>query len=100
MGRVFDEADYRGRLKAAENEIGSATELKFIARGDLQGLRAEQAHRDAKINALRQARKQMLRAIDKEQADRALNGFLPESVEEIVTGPSDELVKIDGGVGK
>jgi hypothetical protein len=56
--------------------------------------------KDAKEAALRQARKHMLQAIAKVQQDNAFNGFLPTEVEEIVTGPSDNLVRVDGGVGK
>lgn len=100
MGRVFDEADYLRRLEAAQNEISTGTELRFIANADLRGLNATKAHQAAKEEALRQARKQMLAAIEAASRDQALNGALPTEVEEIVTGPSDELVKIDGGVGR
>lgn len=100
MGRVFDEADYERRLEAAQNEISTGTELRFIANADLRGLNAVKAHQDAKQAALRQARKQMLQAIEAARRDQAYNGLIPTEVEEIVTGSSDELVKIDGSVGK
>ncbi|MGY4288890.1 hypothetical protein ACVWXO_008110 [Bradyrhizobium sp. LM2.7] len=100
MGQVFDEADYRRKLEAAQNEIGTATELRFIANADLKGLNAVKAHQEAKEVALRQARKQMLQAIAAAERDQSFNGGLPTEVEEIVTGPSDQLVKVDGGVGK
>lgn len=100
MGQVFDEADYRRRLEAAQNEISTATELRFIANGDLRGLNAAKAHQEAKQAALRQARKQMLQAIEAARRDQALNGLVPTEVEEIVTGPSDELVKVDSSIGK
>lgn len=94
MGRVFDEVDYRRRLEAAQDEITTRTELRFIANGDLRGLNALKAHQEAKEAALKQARKQMMRAISDEMKDQALNGVVPTEVEEIVTGSGDELVKV------
>lgn len=100
MGQVFDEADYSRRLQAAQNEVSDSTEARFIANGDLKGLNAVKAHHAAKEVALREARKHMLQAIAKAEQDKAFTGFLPTEVEEIVTGPSDNLVRVDGGVGK
>ncbi|WLA68071.1 hypothetical protein [Bradyrhizobium diazoefficiens] len=42
----------------------------------------------------------MLRAIEAAERDLAANACCRPEVEEIVTGPSDEPVKVDGGVGK
>lgn len=100
MGQVFDGADYERRLEAAQNEISLGTELRLIASGDAKGLDALKVHQEAKMQALRLARKQMLKAIQQAERDQAYNGLVPAEVEEIVSGPSDELVRVDDGVGK
>lgn len=100
MGQVFDEADYRRRLEAARKPISTREEIGYILSSDLPGLNARKAFEDAKVAALEKAREKMLDAIERAERDHRLNGFLPTEVEEIVNGPSDELVRVDGRVRK
>ncbi|MGJ5149867.1 hypothetical protein [Bradyrhizobium sp. HKCCYLR1023] len=99
MGRVFDEADYRRRLDQAA-EMSTGEEAKLILRGLAGGvwnaeLEARKTMDRAKQEALRKARKEMIRAIRAEDDRQRQNAFLPREVEEIVTGsPGDELVKV------
>lgn len=110
MGQVFDEADYRQRLAALENsEISLGDEVSDIWSGwkglmnpfefnsDKIGNGPANARKqilEAKREALRQARKAMIHAIVKAQQDQAFNGLLPTEVEQIVTGRSDDLIKV------
>ncbi|MHC2241493.1 hypothetical protein [Bradyrhizobium elkanii] len=96
MGKVFDEADYQRKLDAARNGISTREEARFVITGDLAGLNARKAFQDAKERALMKARKEMLDRINQEQQDHALNDLVPTEVEEIVTGPHDEIVSVDG----
>jgi hypothetical protein len=63
--------------------------------GDSFGpLNARKAILEAKQNELIKARRALLKAIRAEN-DRVRNGaIIPIDVQEIVTGPSDELVKV------
>ena len=98
MVRIFDENDYRRRLDEA-GEISTADEAGLLLKGALTGtgfapLNARQDIQLAKQDALRRARKEMLRAI-REEDDRVRNGaIIPIDVQEIVTGSSDEIVKV------
>jgi hypothetical protein len=98
MVRIFDEDDYRRRLDEA-GEISTADEASLLLKGALTGtgfapLNARQDIQLAKQDALRRARKEMLRAI-REEDDRVRNGaIIPIDVQEIVTGSSDEIVKV------
>ncbi|WP_018456806.1 hypothetical protein [Bradyrhizobium sp. WSM4349] len=100
MAQVFDEKDYRRRLAAlATSEISVREEAGLIWQGWVTAtgsgpLDARKAIMEAKREALRQARKEMIRAIVKAEQDQAVNGGLPTEVEQIVTGPSDELIKV------
>ncbi|WP_246709737.1 hypothetical protein [Bradyrhizobium sp. 6(2017)] len=96
MGKVFDGADYERKLDAARNGISTSEEARFVITGDLAGLNARKAFQEAKERALMKARKKMLDRIEQEQADHALNDWIPTEVEEIVTGPNDEIVSVDG----
>jgi hypothetical protein len=92
MGRIFDEEDFRRRLEQAE-DIPVKDEVRLIFDG-ADALAARKAMDDAKTNALRKARKKMIRAIREEDDRRRYNGLVPSEVEEIVTGSHDELVKL------
>ncbi|UGY23183.1 hypothetical protein HU675_0035290 [Bradyrhizobium septentrionale] len=96
MGKVFDGADYERKLDAARNGISTSEEARFVITGDLAGLDARKAFQEAKERALMKARAKMLQRIDQEMTDRDRDGVLPTEVEEIVTGPHDELVSVDG----
>jgi hypothetical protein len=98
MVRIFDEDDYRRRLDEA-GEISTADEAGLLLKGALTGtgfapLNARQDIQLAKQDALRRARKEMLRAI-RDEDDRVRNdAIIPIDVQEIVTGSSDEIVKV------
>jgi hypothetical protein len=98
MVRLFDEDDYRRRLDEA-GEISTADEASLLLKGALTGtgfapLNARQDIQLAKQDALRRARKEMLRAI-RDEDDRVRNdAIIPIDVQEIVTGSSDEIVKV------
>jgi hypothetical protein len=100
MGQVFDEKDYQQRLAALENsEIPVREEAGLIFKGWVTAtgsgpLDARKQILEAKREGLRHARKEMIRAIVKAEQDQALNGGLPTEVEQIVTGQSDELIKV------
>lgn len=100
MGQVFDEADYRQRLEALDSSnISIGDEASDIVRGWATGtgsgpLDARKAILEAKQQALRQARKEMIRAIRAAADQQRANGLLPIEVEQIVTGRSDDLVKV------
>lgn len=110
MGQVFDEKDYQQRLAALDtSNISLGDEVSDIGAGwsgllnpsvvgsSRIGSGPLNARKDillAKQEALRQARKAMIHAIIKAEQDQALNGVLPTEVEQIVTGKSDELIKV------
>jgi len=100
MGQVFDEADYRRKLDALDSSnIGIGEEAGLIAEGWVKGtgsgpLDARKAVLAAKQNALREARKKMIKAIRAEEDKMRENNLLPVEVEQIVTGKSDDLVKV------
>jgi hypothetical protein len=110
MGHVFDEKDYRQRLDALDSSnISLGDEISDIGSGwaglinpftrnsaaiGSGPLDARKTILEAKQNALRQARKEMIRAIIKAEQDQAFNGGLPTEVEQIVTGQSDKLIKV------
>lgn len=110
MGQIFDEADYRRRLDALDtSNISLGAEVSDIGAG-WSGLLNPLVHDPSKIgsgplnarkdilqakqDALRHARKEMINAIIKAEQDQAFNGGLPTEVEQIVTGQSDELIKV------
>jgi GTP cyclohydrolase III len=98
MVRVFDEADYRRRLDQAA-EISTGDEIKLIIKGWVTGegsgpLDAQKAMNEAKQNALRKARKEMLQAIRAEDDRYRSNAIIPIDVTELATGKSDELVQV------
>ena len=98
MVRILDEDDYRRRLDQAI-EISTGEEIgllvKGIVTGDVLGpLRAKNDILYEKQKQLVLARREMLKAIRAEN-DRLINSaIIPIDVQEIVTGPSDELVKV------
>ena len=98
MVRILDEDDYRRRLDQAV-EISTGEEIGLLAKGILTGdsfgpLNARKDILIAKQNELIKARREMLKAIRAEN-DRVRDGaIIPIDVQEIVTGPSDELVKV------
>ncbi|WP_456622147.1 MULTISPECIES: hypothetical protein [unclassified Bradyrhizobium] len=96
MGQVFDEADYRRRLDALDSSnISVGEEAGLIAKGGGSGpLDARKTILFAKQQALRAARKKMIKAIRAEQDRMRQNNLLPTEVEQIVTGKSDTLVKV------
>jgi hypothetical protein len=101
MVRVFDQADYDRRLEALQpsNDISLGEEIGLIWEGWKTGegsgpLEARIAINEAKINALRQARREMIRAIRAEQDKARRGAIIPLDVQELVTGKGDELVKV------
>lgn len=98
MVLILDEDDYRRRLDQAV-EISTGEETGLLVKGILSGdsfgpLNARKAILEAKQNELIKARRALLKAIRAEN-DRVRNGaIIPIDVREIVTGPSDELVKV------
>lgn len=104
MAQVFDEKDYQRRLEALDSsDVSIGQETSLIAQGIAQygsgsgAARVLNARKDilqAKQEALRHARKEMIHAIIKAEQDQAFNGVLPTEVEQIVTGQSDELIKV------
>jgi predicted ATP-grasp superfamily ATP-dependent carboligase len=100
MVRIFDEADYRRRLEALEsNDNISFQELGLVVEGMLKGtdfgpLDARKAINQAKIQALLQARKELIRAIRAADDKVRAGAVIPIDVQEIVAGGGDELVKV------
>jgi hypothetical protein len=98
MVRILDEDDYRRRLAQAV-EISTGEEVGLLLKGIISGdsfgpLNARKNILYAQQNALIRARREMLRKI-REENDRVRNGaIIPIDVQEIVTGNSDELVKV------
>jgi hypothetical protein len=96
--RILDEDDYRRRLDQAV-EISTGEEIELLVKGILTGdsfgpLNARLAIGIAKQAELINARRAMLKAI-RDEDDRVRNGaIIPIDVQEIVTGPSDELVQV------
>lgn len=110
MGQVFDEADYKRKLEALNtSNISVGDELSdigagwsglanpFQIRSDAIGTGPLNARKDillAKKEALRQARKEMIKAIQQAERDASFNSVLPTEVEQIVTGKSDDLIQV------
>jgi hypothetical protein len=98
MVRILDEDDYRRRLDQAV-EISTGEEAGLLVKGILSGdsfgpLNARLSILQAKQAELIKARRTMLKAIRAEN-ERVRNGaVIPIDVQEIVTGPSDELIKV------
>jgi hypothetical protein len=98
MVRILDEADYRRRLDAAA-EISTGEQATLLVKGILSGdafgpLNARKAMDTAKQNALRKARREMMKAIRAEDDKARASAVIPIDVQEIATGKSDELVKV------
>ncbi|WP_316214298.1 hypothetical protein [Bradyrhizobium sp. SZCCHNR2032] len=98
MGQVFDEADYRRRLDAAA-EISTGEEARLLIKGVFSGdsfgpLNARKTMNEAKQRALIKARRELIHRIRAEDDRMRQNRLIPKDVEEIVTGSSDELVKV------
>jgi hypothetical protein len=101
MARVFDEADYRRRLDAlSTSNTPVGTEVGLLIKGFFQGdvLGPVRAHNEillAKQEALRQARKALVKQIQAEMDKRRNDAIIPLDVQEIITGgEADELVKV------
>ena len=98
MVRVLDEADYRRRLdQAADISTGDEARLliRGLASGDWNGpLNAQKAMNEAKINALRQARKHLMRAIRAEDDRIRASNVIPTDVWELALGSGDELAQV------
>lgn len=98
MVRILDEADYRRRLdQAADISTGDEARLlvKGLASGDWNGpLNAQNAMNEAKINALRRARKHLMQAIRAEDDRIRASNVIPTDVWEIATGNGDELAQV------
>ncbi|MCK1669435.1 hypothetical protein [Bradyrhizobium sp. 153] len=101
MGQVFDQADYRRRLDALDSSnISIGDEVSDIAEGWATGtgsgpLDARKSILLAKQEALRHARKELIRAIRAADDAQRANNVLPVEVEQIVTGgAADELIKV------
>jgi hypothetical protein len=98
MVRILDEDDHRRRLDQAV-EISTGEEIGLLVKGVLSGdsfglLNARLEILYAKQAELIKARRAMLKAI-RAKNDFVQNGaIIPIDVQEIVTGPSDELVKV------
>jgi hypothetical protein len=98
MVRILDEDDYRRRLdQAIEIPVGEEIGLlvKGFFTGDVFGpLRAKNDILAEKQRQLVVARREMLKAIRAENDRVREAAIIPIDVQEIVTGPSDELVKV------
>jgi hypothetical protein len=98
MIRILDENDYRRRLDQAV-EISTSEEIGLLAKGVVTGdvLGPVKARNDILYEKQRQlvvARREMLKAIRAENDRVREAAIIPIDVQEIVTGPSDELVKV------
>jgi hypothetical protein len=98
MVRILDEADYRRRLDAAA-ELSTGEEATLLVKGIFSGdsfgpLNARKAMDIAKQDALRKARRDMLKAIRAEDDKVRIGAIIPIDVQEIATGKSDELVQV------
>jgi hypothetical protein len=92
MGRVIDEADFQQRLRALDSSnYGRGEELRLVITGKLDARKTMDL---AKQRALEKARKKLAQAILKAEEKMRAQGLVPTEVEEIVTGRSDELVKV------
>ena len=98
MVRILDEDDYRRRLdQTIEIPVGEEAGLlvKGFFTGDVFGpLRAKNDILVEKQRQLVVARREMLKAIRAENDRVREAAIIPIDVQEIVTGPSDELVKV------
>ena len=98
MVRILDEDDYRRRLDQAI-EIPVGEEIGLLVKGFFTGvvLGPLQARNDILVEKQKQlvlARREMLKAIRAENERVREAAIIPIDVQEIVTGPSDELVKV------
>ena len=96
--RILDEDDYRRRLDQAI-EIPVGEEAGLLVKGFFTGvvLGPLQARNDILYEKQQQlvvARREMLKAIRAENERVREAAIIPIDVQEIVTGPSDELVKV------
>jgi hypothetical protein len=92
MGRVIDQADFEQRLRALDtSNLGRGEELRLIITGRLD---ARKTMDIARQRALEKARKKLAQAILRAEENMRAKGLVPTEVEEIVTGRSDELVKV------
>jgi hypothetical protein len=98
MVRILDQDEYERRLdQAVEISTGEEIGLLFegVVTGDLLGpLRARDDILYEKQKRLVFARREMLKAIRAENDRISYAAIIPIDVQEIVTGPSDELVKV------
>lgn len=96
MARVFDEADYKRRLLALEanDDVSLGQEIGFALSGDEAGLNARKDINLVKAEALRTARKEMVRAIRAAQEYALADAVIPLDVTETAFGKSDDLVKV------
>ncbi|CAL77412.1 hypothetical protein BRADO3635 [Bradyrhizobium sp. ORS 278] len=99
MTRTFDEADYRRRLDAIQDDMSTGEEIGLLAKGLVTGtglapIEARRQIQTAKMEALRGARKAMVKRIRAEMDRARENAIIPLDVQEIVTGRADELVKV------
>ena len=98
MVRILDEDDYRRRLDQAI-EIPVGEEIGLLVKGFFTGvvLGSLQARNDILVEKQKQlvlARREMLKAIRAENDRVREAAIIPIDVQEIVTGPSDELAKV------
>ena len=98
MVRILDEDDYRRRLDQAI-EIPVGEEIGLLVQGFFTGvvLGPLQERNDILVEKQKQlvlARREMLKAIRAENERVREVAIIPIDVQEIVTGPSDELVKV------
>ena len=98
MVRILDDDDYRRRLDQAV-EISTGEEIGLLVKGFFTGvvLGPLQARNDILVEKQEQlvlARREMLKAIRAENDRVREAAIIPIDVQEVVTGPSDELVKV------
>ena len=98
MVRILDQDDYDRRLQEAV-DIPVGEEIGLLVKGFFTGdvLGPVRAKNDILVEKQRQlilARREMLKAIRAENEGVMNSAIIPIDVQEIVTGPSDELVKV------
>ncbi|MGJ5000572.1 hypothetical protein ACQR10_04560 [Bradyrhizobium sp. HKCCYLRH2060] len=98
MTRVFDVADYRRRLDQAD-DLSTGEELRLILKGAStgQGLNYVDARRTmitAKQDALRRARKELVKRLRQEDDRIRSQSILPVDITEWTETSGDELVKL------
>ena len=85
--KVFDEASYRARLDALQKPLSGTLELKLIVKGEVF---AHDAIQQAKVNALKQAKQKLKRAIAEEESKRFLERPLTQQITVDLSGGEDE----------